>query len=323
VTNAVLAADLAGVLSEHLDRPVEVAELRRLSGGSSHETWGFLAVTPDEQRPAVLRRDFERSLLDTDLRTEHDLLTALHRAGLPVPKPWLCSDESSPLGLPFMVMDRVPGTDLRKELARPGHGRHLSDLARRTVELQARIHRMDLTTLPALGAGQGPEHEVARWTKVLADAKADPDPLLCTALAWLPKHLPAPDRTVLVHGDFKANNVLITPDGELAVIDWELAHPGDPLEDLAWTMLWRTGWDVVGGLHTQAAYTAAYTELTGHQVDDVALRFWHILALVKLWAMFATGMAEKPVRPSLRLMGRATIWIRDQLALELLAAVRA
>jgi aminoglycoside phosphotransferase (APT) family kinase protein len=125
-----------------------------------------------------------------------------------------------------------------------------------------------------------------------------------------------------VHGDFKANNLLITPDGELTVIDWELAHPGDPLEDLAWTMLWRTRWDVVGGLHSQADYTAAYIELTDRHVDEEALRFWHILALVKLWAMFATGMAEKPVRPTLRMMGRATLWIADQLAQELLAAVR-
>jgi aminoglycoside phosphotransferase (APT) family kinase protein len=322
MSNPVLAADLSGVLSEHLGRPVQVADLRRLSGGTSHETWGFNAVTADDHLPAVLRRDFERSMLDTDVRTEHDLLTALHRAGVPVPRPWLCAVEGSPLGLPFMVMDRVPGTDLRKDLARPGHGRDLTALAEQTVALQARIHALDLATLPTLDPTSGPAHEVARWTKVLADAKADPDPLLVTALAWLARHLPAGGDTCLVHGDFKANNLLITPDGELTVIDWELAHPGDPLEDLAWTMLWRTRWDVVGGLHSQADYTTAYIELTGRHIDEEALRFWHILALVKLWAMFATGMAEKPVRPTLRMMGRATLWIADQLAQELLAAVR-
>jgi aminoglycoside phosphotransferase (APT) family kinase protein len=124
-----------------------------------------------------------------------------------------------------------------------------------------------------------------------------------------------------VHADFKANNLLISPEGKLTVIDWELAHPGDPVEDLAWTMLWRTQWDVVGGLHTAAAYVAAYTSLTGRQVEPQVLRFWRVFSLLKLWAMFLQGMATENVRPQLRLLGRAIVWLADQMATELLEAV--
>jgi aminoglycoside phosphotransferase (APT) family kinase protein len=323
VTNPALAAGLADVLTEHLGRPVEVAGLIRLSGGSSHETWGLVATTGDGAvtAPLVLRRDFDRGMLDTDVRAEYELLTTLHDVGLPVPRPWLCVTEDSPLDLPFMIMERVAGTDLRKDLARPGHGHDLPALARQAIELQARIHAVDPAGLPGLDPLWGPHHELARWSAVIADAEPVPDPLLVAALAWLGTHLPDPPTPCLVHGDFKANNLLITPAAELVVIDWELSHLGDPIEDLAWTMLWRTDWDIVGGLHTREAYVRAYSDLTGRQVGAEALRFWRILALVKLWAMFLTGTIGEAPRPTLLLMGRAGIWIADQLAQELAPVV--
>ncbi len=126
---------------------------------------------------------------------------------------------------------------------------------------------------------------------------------------------------MLVHADFKANNLLISPEGRLKVIDWELAHPGDPVEDLAWTMLWRTQWDVVGGLHTPEGFVSAYTSLTGRQVKPEVLKFWRVFSLVKLWAMFLQGMATENVRPQLRMLGRATVWLADEMARELLEAV--
>lgn len=329
-STADLAAGLADVVGGHLGRAVAVEDLRRLSGGSSHETWGFVAVdaggTGAGPVPLVLRREFERSLLDTDVRVEYDLLRALHDAGIPVPEPFVCAVEDSPLGLPFIVMERSAGTDLRKDLARPGHGRDLAALGARAVELQGRIHGVDPDRLPGLGQAFGPQHEIARWAAVIEAALIDGgklhvDPLLATALAWLRTNPPPAAPACVVHGDFKANNMLIDPGGSLTIIDWELAHLGDPVEDLAWTMLWRTEWDVVGGLHTETGYTAAYTQLTGREVDPEVLRFWRIFSLVKLWAIFITGMTGERVRPTLRLMGRAMVWLADQMAQELAEAV--
>lgn len=326
-STAELSAGLSEVLTAHLGRPVTVGALHRLAGGSSHETWGFVATggtgaNPLEPIPLVLRREFERSLLDTDVRAEYDLLRALHTAGVPVPEPWLCVTADSPLGLPFMVMERVEGTDLRKDLAR-GPERNLVTLGAQVVELQNRIHGVDPAGVPGLDREWGAEHEVARWSAVVEAAKAGPEPLLVTALAWLRTNAPAPQEPCLVHGDFKANNLLISPAGELTVIDWEMTHLGDPVEDLAWTMLWRTGWDVIDGLHTAAGYVAAYTAATGRAVEEPRLRFWRVFALAKLWGIFLTGMAAEQVRPNLRLMGRSTAWLADQIASELLAAVQA
>jgi aminoglycoside phosphotransferase (APT) family kinase protein len=313
-----LAADLAGVLTEHLGRPVTISGLKRLAGGSSHETWGFDAMDDSlEQIPLVLRREFHSGMLDTDVAAEFGLLSTLFEAGVPVPRPWLFATTDSALGTPFMVMERAQGTDLRKDLARPDCDRDLMSLATQAVEVIASIHAVPAGNL-GLGAVWGPKHEIAKWTAVIEAAKFELDPLLATALAWLKCHLPPSVPAVLVHADFMANNLLISPEGRLKVIDWELAHPGDPIEDLAWTMLWRTEWDIVGGLHTPESYVSAYTSLTGRQVAPEVLRFWRVFSLVKLWAMFLQGMTTENVRPQLRMLGRATVWLADQMAQELL-----
>ncbi len=326
-SSAVLSAGLDQVLSAHLGRLVTVAGLCRLAGGSSHETWGFVATGGEAPVPLVLRQEFERGLLDTDIGAEYALLCGLHDAGIPVPEPWLCATDDSPLGLPFMIMARVEGTDLRKDLAHADHGRDVVALGRQAVELQARIHAVDTARLPGLESEWGPGHEVRRWSAVIDAAqknleRPDVDPLLATALTWLRVNEPAPVAPCLVHGDFKANNLLVSATGALTLIDWELAHLGDPVEDLAWTMLWRTEWDVVGGLHTVAGYLEAYAHLTGRPVDSDHLRFWRIFSLVKLWAMFITGMTGDRVRPTLRLLGRAAVALADRMAHELTEAVR-
>ncbi|MGQ0624429.1 MAG: phosphotransferase family protein [Sporichthyaceae bacterium] len=318
-----LRSGLTQVMGHHLGGEVVISDLRRLSGGTSHETWAFDAACGDGPLTAlVLRREFERGMLDTDNATEFALLGVLHGAGIPVARPRVCGDASAGLGLPFMVLDRLDGLDLRKELARWMPGRNDSVLARRCIELQAAIHAVDTAALPALGGSGAPAEEVQRWAGVFDAAKTAPEPLVATAVAWLSSHLPPSGEIALVHGDFKANNLLVVLPGDLSVLDWEMAHLGDPIEDLAWTMLWQTDADVVGGLHSAQGYLAAYTAATGREVAPDRLLFWRILSLVKLSAIFATGMRGEPLRPTLRLMGRASIWLHAQLAAALIEATR-
>lgn len=333
-----LAAGLAEVLTGHLGRPVTISGLRRLAGGSSHETWaldvrylrdvisndqgGSLGDDISCDHRLVLRREFSAGMLDTDVAAEFGLLKTLFDAGVPVPEPWLYAVEDSALGTPFMLMERAAGTDLRKDLARKDCDRDLTSLASQATEVIAAIHTVPATNL-GLDATWGPEREIERWVAVIEAAKFDLDPLLATALAWMRSNLPPRTPAVLVHADFKANNLLISPEGKLTVIDWELAHPGDPVEDLAWTMLWRTQWDVVGGLHTAESFVSSYTSLTGRQVKPEVLQFWKVFSLVKLWAMFLQGMATPEPRPQLRLLGRSTVWIADEISRELLVALEA
>ncbi|HVV11881.1 phosphotransferase family protein [Amycolatopsis sp.] len=313
-----LRAQVESYLGTCLGRPVRVGGLSKLAGGASHETWGVDVHDHegDGTRRFVLRRELEHGPLDGDLQQEFDLLVALHERGLPVPRPHWCEVRDSPLGLPFMVIDRVPGVDVRKALADPERTPDREELGLRLVRLQARIHA---TPVPeGWGAVSAPSQEVERWADAIDAATKEPGPLVAGALEWLRTHAPAPGPVGLVHGDFKANNLLFGSDGVVTVLDWELAHLGDPVEDLAWTMLWTTGFDLVGGLLSEPAYLRAYEAVSGRAVEPSRLAFWRLLALVKLAAIFLTGAVApddgRAVRPTLQLLGRAMVHVDHRLA---------
>ncbi|MCV7410623.1 hypothetical protein AWC05_20580 [Mycobacterium florentinum] len=313
--------ELAGALKDYvrsrLGRSVEIAGLRKLSGGTSHETWAFDMhdTRASEVRHLVLRRDVEGGMLDGDLGTEFDLLTALTRSGFPVPRPWWCEAQASPLTTPFMIMERVDGTDIRKYLAaHPKTDRGW--LGTELVTLQSRLHRLDCRQLPLpAGSHAGAVAELDKWTRAIDATDIDPGPLINAATSWLSRNLPHTPRLTLVHGDFKSNNLVFGVDGTVTVLDWELAHIGDPLEDIAWTLLWTTRFDLVGGLLTAADYQEAYEKATNVTVDPAALLFWRILALVKLAAIFLTGVSRgSATSPTLALMGRGVYRLEADLA---------
>ncbi|GAA5161691.1 phosphotransferase family protein [Pseudonocardia eucalypti] len=360
-TVAELHGALAEFVGERVGADVSVSEPRRMAGGTGNETWAFDVLDPAGlvRDRLVLRRTVEQGMLDGDPGTEFELLTALDRAGFPVPRPRWCVTEDSPLARPFIVVERLSGTDLRKHLARNAPaGRAPSSaragdtarnapaervpgsapagdavrnapaerlpgsacagdtaarpdvdrrrLGRRLVRLQAGLHRL----VPVPGLDDSPPLD--RWAEAIERATGDPGPLLATALDWLRATPPEPGHRCVVHGDFKTNNLVLGADDTLTVLDWELAHVGDPVEDLAWTMLWTTGFDLVGGLLGVDEYLAAYQAEAGRPVEPARLRYWRIFALVKLAAIFLTGVSRS-TDPTPTLMGRAVHHIDAEL----------
>ena len=145
--------------------------------------------------------------------------------------------------------------------------------------------------------------------------------MLSLACHWMAGHVPDLNRPALVHGDFKANNLLCDKDDVTGVIDWEMAHIGDPIEDLAWTMLWQTPFDLVGGMMSEAAYINAYQESGGNTVEPARLLFWRIFSWFKLGVIFLTGVesgAGKGPRPVLLQLGRSLPFVESKLAENLL-----
>jgi len=296
------------------DRPV-VKGLSRVGTGRSRENWLFdLQWSRDgltRTEPLIVRRDPAGGLLQTERSAEFAILRALEPS--PVPSPpvrWLDADGSE-LGKPSLVMARLPGACdyylINGDRPLPAR----LDLAGRFCDLLAEVHLVDVAgDTAAFGHDPGPEaarSELGRWQAVVARDSVQPYPELTAAAHWLDRHAPTSPRTVLVHGDFKPGNILLdTDDHVTALLDWELAHLGDPHEDLGWvTQPLRTGEHLIPGSWSAEDLFERYERKTGIAVDRAAVAWWNVFASYKTAAMqitglrsFVEGRCDEPYQPS-------------------------
>jgi len=282
---------------------VAIEHLRRLAGGASREIWAFDAVLPGGAvERLVLRRDPPGHQVHSSRRDEFALLAAAHTAGLRVPRVRWCEEDAAVLGSPFFVMDFVAGETLARRLLRDAeYAPARAALPGQLAAALAGIHALDarapeLAFLPRPPADATPAAaELARHEQLYRAVTLDPHPALELALRWLAAAPPAPHAETLVHGDFRIGNVIFGPEGLRAVLDWELAHVGDPLEDLGWLCVraWRFGADArpVGGLCQREEFFAAYARAGGTPVDPAAVRWWEVFGNLK-WAIICVMQAR-------------------------------
>lgn len=298
-----LAAFIAG---ETRAREVVVDGLRRMPGGASREIWR-LDVTlagngPRQSLPLVLRRDPPGRGSEGNLRHEFLLLKAAAVEGVKVPAVHWLGDDDEILGGPFFLMERVEGESIARRLLRDdAYAGARQVMTAQLGEALARIHRVDparhgLDFLPGPAPGESPAaSEVEKYDQVYRFLAPQPHPVIELALRWLKYNLPAAGRLALVHGDFRIGNVIFGPEGLRSVLDWELSHLGDPMEDLGWlcTRAWRFGGDdrPVGGIGLREELFRAYERVAGEAVDPRHVRFWEIFGNVK-WGVICMQQAR-------------------------------
>ena len=157
--------------------------------------------------------------------------------------PWLASDnDPEHLGAPFVVMHRVDGETIPRKLLRDAEfeGARTSAVGQ-VAEALARLHAIDPDDVDVTTRMEEPD-EIERFTEVL-DLLEEPHPAFELGFRWLAQNRPTGRRRSIVHGDFRNGNLLMDGNGLQAVLDWELAHVGDPIEDLGWFCVraWRFG----------------------------------------------------------------------------------
>jgi aminoglycoside phosphotransferase (APT) family kinase protein len=265
-----VADDLALALGQRLGGAV--TGLRRLSGGASRETWSFSL----DDRPLVLRRDPPGAGGRVGMLREAALLRAAGGVGVPVPEVIDASDDASILGSAFLVMTYLEGETIpRKILRDPEYAAARPLLARQCGEILARLHSLAPDAVPGLETTD----QVAQYRATL-DGLGQPHPTFELAFRWLEANRPDSSRRSVVHGDFRNGNLMIGAEGVRAVLDWELAHAGDPIEDLGWLCVksWRFNVALpVGGFGTYDDLLAGY----GGGVDLDELRWWEVLGTLK------------------------------------------
>jgi aminoglycoside phosphotransferase (APT) family kinase protein len=214
-----------------------------------------------------------------DLTVEVAALQAARAAGVPVPAV-IASGDAQLLGQPFMVLEHIEGeTIARKILRDEAFGGARQVLVAQMAAALAAIHQVNADAVPGL-----PDTDQVEHYRSVLDELGEPHPAFELALRWLDDHRPPQQRRTLVHGDFRLGNLMVGPEGLRAVLDWELTHAGDPVEDLGWLCVraWRFGGTApVAGVGTYESLLEAYAEASGVVVSRDELRWWEVLGTTK------------------------------------------
>jgi aminoglycoside phosphotransferase (APT) family kinase protein len=271
-------------------RSSRVVELRRLSGGASRETWSFDVEGDGGPSGLILQRLRPGTVgAGPGMAGEAALLRAAGRLGVPVPTV-VADDDGTVLGAPGMVTVRLAGETIARKLLRDEEwARARQRVVGQAGAALAAIHRIPPDQAPTLPDGD----QLDQMAAMLRGFR-DPFPAFELALRWLAAHRPAsPERTV-VHGDFRLGNLLVDHDGLAGVLDWELAHVGDPVEDLGWFCVraWRFGSALpAGGMGSREELVEAYRAAGGGDVDPEALRWWELLGTLK-WGLICVLQSQ-------------------------------
>ena len=260
-----------------------------------------------------------------DLATEARLLGLAAQAGVPVPEVRHVLAPEDGLGSGYL-MQRLAGETIPRKVLRDAA---LVDvrprLARQCGEILARIHAVPVASLPPLPVA--PAAIQWRMYRDVYDGFDWPHPVFELAFRWIEERLPstADARETLVHGDFRHGNLMIGKDGVCGVLDWEIAHRGDPLEDLGWLCVnsWRFGnIDLpVGGFGVREDLFAGYEAASGQRVDAERVRFWEVVGSLK-WGIMCMMMLSVFERGIDRSVERAAIGRRaSEAEIDLIALI--
>ncbi len=297
-----LAEALQTYLSRHWGMAVEIAGLARIPGGASRETWRLDALVAGETRPLILRRDPGGSLIETERALEYAAFQTVH-GRLPVPKPLILELDGRELERPFFIMSRIDGGLVPSPLQPDPYGEHAAVLGEQFFAYLGDLAAIDpmatafARVAPCPAPGDCWRVALDHWAGVIAADERHPLPVVHAAIRRLRANPPPPaTRIAIVHGDYRSGNFLHDGGGKiLALLDWEMAHLGDALEDLAWAIdpLWGHGNpDCVAGMLPRAAALALWECHSGLSADPAALDWWSLFVAVKGMAIWTSAARE-------------------------------
>ena len=286
-----------------------MTDCARLSGGASQESYRF-ACGNDlfvlRRPPGGLHKNTSSNALS--MTDEARALAYVFEAGVAVPEVvHICAPKDG-LGMGYIMRFIEGQTIARKILRDDEFADTRPQLAAQCGTMLARLHGLESDKMEGLPSSDA-KGELSKYTEILR-AHGHPHPVFELAIRWLANNVPPSQARCLVHGDFRMGNLMVTPEnGVVAILDWELAHIGDPMEDLGWPCVpsWRFGQhqNPVGGFGQREDFYAAY-EAAGGTVDCAAVRFWEILGTLK-WGIMCTMMATAFTSGADRTVERAAI----------------
>lgn len=267
----------------------QITDLKKLTAGASKNTYRFVIKTGKQDKTYILRT-VDNPKLEHDsqinIKMEAAVLKVAQSCAIKVPCINYILQEGDSLGEGY-VMDFLIGETIPRKIIRDVKFEHARTvLASQFGQELAKIHAININLIPELPSSNLQE-TLARFRSDI-DRYSPSRPVFEYAYLWLLENQPVtPEQKCIVHGDFRNGNVMIDQKGLVAVLDWELCHIGDPMEDLAWLLLnaWRFGNAelAVGGIGREEDLFEAYLS-TGGQLDLERVRYWQVACTLR-WGL--------------------------------------
>lgn len=301
---------LSAAVTRHLGKSCSITSVTSLSAGASAQTWRASLADGGGEREIIVQVMAGETPFTGALRRSEQAVVqaAVSRTGAPVAPVLFVLEPEDGLGDGF-AMEHIEGETLAPRILKQEEYAP----ARRSLVVQcgaalAQIHGTPLNLVPQLqrhDAAASIEQLETTFRRFGADL-----PVFEVAFQWLRANLPQQREPVLVHGDFRLGNFIVAPEGLRAVLDWELSHVGDAMEDLAYISLpaWRFGNldRPIGGFGARGEFYTAYEGAGGSAVDVAAIRFWEVFGTLK-WGTICLFFADQHARGEVRALERAVI----------------
>ena len=283
---------------------VEITALSRIHGGASRETFRVrVNMERGGERGLIFRRDPVSTLIETDRQIEFAAYRSFRDSNVPVPGALFLETETQWLERPFFVMEEIEGGTAASILSADPYGPHAAKIGEQFFSILGRIAARDVKSSELAQHSQMPKpgeawaRELAHWEKVIDEDELERQPIARAAIRWMRRNPPPPaQRISIVHGDYRTGNFLHDGQGRIiAILDWEMAHLGDPLEDLAWALdpLWSHHNPAKpAGTIAGAAAIATWEKASGLKADPKALAWWSTFASLKGLAIWISSAKE-------------------------------
>jgi aminoglycoside phosphotransferase (APT) family kinase protein len=303
--------DLQARLSLASGMAIIIDHITAVSAGAASDTYAIDARREGAPWPLIFQRSPTGPMEGTlDKLSLARLQAQMFAHGLPVARV-IATTQDLPLG-PGFIMERLPGESLPQRYLRDDHfAPARGKLTAQVAKMMAQLHALPLDSVADVPLVSAAPLEQVRQLDALMRKIAAPVPVFDLAVRWLMTHAPTSTRRALVHGDLRSGNLLVDPDtGLVAVLDWELAHIGDPQEDIGWICVnsWRFGhWQKpVGGFGLRADFYAAYEAAGGAPVDRRAAQFWEIYGTLR-WGVSCLQLVHQHLIGAIPSVERAAI----------------
>ena len=233
-------ANLAAWMEEHVEGYVGPLTVKQFKGGQSNPTYKLFAGG----KTYVMRRKPPGKLLPSAHAVDREfrVISALHPLGYPVAKPYgLCTDEDV-VGTMFYIMDCVEGRILWDGTLPDMDPAERRAIYEAKVKTFADLHNVDWKAAGLEGFGKEGDYvarQIHRWTKQYQLSETKTITEMNELIEWLPDNIPPGDKTTIVHGDYRLDNMILHPTEPkvIAVLDWELCTLGDPLADFSYHLM--------------------------------------------------------------------------------------